>query len=388
LPDKRRTSSRSKYLASRARRVLGLSPRRQFQVLLNRAERKLGRSRLLSKPQRLDLVPTQRCNLRCVGCVKYEAEGRKDLDLEFFREVLDESAPWVVGYKFCSIGEPFMNKDLPEMLERSGKRGVPATIVTNGTLIDADLAEFLVTRTKMNVLTFSIDGATAETCEKIRRGLDFDRLLDAVRLVVEAKQRHGKGRPLVSCNFVAMRENIGELPDLVRLAAETGIEEINVNYLTIEWEAGRESSLFDHRDLQEKMFTEARRASEETGVVLHLPPDIRTGGETVSPKKGSVPFLPFLGRCPFPWDTMIIDTDGTVRLCYMAWEESIGNVKTDGGILRVWNSAAYRKVRETIGGEKPHYRYCAYCGRQRGYSRIEAHLGKTGENAGMFGFEG
>jgi len=374
LPDKRRTTSRSKHLASRARRVVGLSPRRQFQILLNRAERRLGRSRLLSKPQRLDLVPTRRCNLRCVGCVKYEAEGRKDLDLEFFREILDESAPWVVGYKFCSIGEPFMNRDLPEMLERSGKRGVPATVVTNGTLIDSDLAEFLVTRTKTNVLTFSIDGAKAETCEKIRRGLDFDRLLEAVRLVVEAKERHGANRPLVSSNFVAMRANIGELPDLVRLASDIGIEEINVNYLTVEWEAGRESSLFDHKDLQEKIFEEARRTSEETGVVLHLPPDIADGG--------------FHARCCFPWDTMIIDTDGTVRLCYMAWEESIGNVKTDGGILRVWNSPAYRKVRETIGAEKPHYRYCAYCGRQRGYSRIEAHLGKTGQNAGMFGFEG
>jgi MoaA/NifB/PqqE/SkfB family radical SAM enzyme len=270
------------------------------------------------------------------------------------------------------------------MLERSGKRGVPATIVTNGTLIDADLAEFLVTRTRTSVLTFSIDGSKAETCEKIRRGLGFERLLDAVRFVVDSKKRHRRNRPLVSCNFVAMRENIEELPDLVRLASEIGIEEINVNYLTVEWEAGLESSLYKHRDLQEKMFGEARRASEETGVVLHLPPDIRAGGEAGSRKKGSVPFL---GRCEFPWDTMIIDTDGTVRLCYMAWEESIGNVKTDGGILRVWNSPAYRKVRETIGGEKPHYRYCAHCGRQRGYSRIEAHLGKTGENAEMFGFE-
>jgi hypothetical protein len=71
----------------------------------------------------------------------------------------------------------------------------------------------------------------------------------------------------------------------------------------------------------------------------------------------------------------------------MAWEESIGNVKTDGGIVRVWNSPAYRKVRKTIATEKPHYRYCAHCGRQRGYSKIEAHLGKTAENAEMFGFE-
>ncbi len=321
----------------------------------------------------LDLVPTHRCNLRCVGCVHYDNEGPGDLSADFFRSILEESAPWVVQYRFCSLGEPFLNKDLPEMLALAAGKGIGCNLMTNGTLLTPELAEFLIGSARLDLLTFSIDGATAETCEKLRRGLSFEKLISAIAWVVEAKRRRGADHPVIQANAIAMRENVHELPDLVRLASDVGIEDLNVHYLTVEGQTDVSSSLFGQRELQRDAFAEMRRVAEELGVVLHLPPDIADNG--------------FRQRCYLPWDTLIIDTDGTARMCYFSWEESVGNVVEDGGIRTVWNNAVYRKVRETIESGCPFYRYCEHCGYRVGYSRVEAHMGKNDSNAHLFAFD-
>jgi hypothetical protein len=74
-------------------------------------------------------------------------------------------------------------------------------------------------------------------------------------------------------------------------------------------------------------------------------------------------------------------------MCYYSWEESVGNVRTDGGIRRVWNNAIYRAVRGTIESDCPFYRYCAHCSHRVGFSRIEAHVGKNPGNAQLFAFD-
>lgn len=366
-------SSRAKHLRARIDRFRRLSFRRQSGFLFNRFERAVLAKRLWTGPRILDIVPTHRCNLRCVGCVHYETEGPADLSMEFFREILEESAPWASQYSFCSLGELFLNRDAPEMLRMAGERGIGCNVMTNGMLVTPELVDFLVRSAQINMFTFSIDGAKAETLERLRRGLRFDRLLSAIASVVEAKRRHGSSIPVVQGNFIAMRQSIEELVDLVRLAADVGIEDLNVNYLTVEAETGLADSLFSHPELQREVFEEARCVAEEKGIVLHLPPDIQQGS--------------CRGRCALPWDTMIIDTDGTARMCYSSWEESIGNVRTDGGIRAVWNNAIYREVRRTVESGAPFYRYCEHCWQRVGFSRLEAHMGKGEENAELFRFD-
>ena len=361
------------HLQARWRRFRTTTPRKQCEIVLNRFERRQGKSKIQSGPLRIDIIPTYRCNLRCVGCVHYQSEGPKDLDFDLFRRILSETASRTIQYKFCSIGEPFMNRDVPEMMAMAAKQGVGFMLVTNGTLVTPELAEHIITQTRTDVLTFSVDGAKAKTCEGLRRGLKFDKLLNGISAVVDAKRRHGKSRPVVQANFIAMRDNSPELPDLIRLAKKIGIDDVNVNYLTVEGETEMKNSLFGQTELQKEYFAAARAAATETGVALHLPPDLDEDS--------------WREKCFFPWDTMIIDTDGTARLCYFSWEENIGNIVTDGGVRAVWNNAILRKVRETIESGSPFYNYCTHCGRRVGFSRLAANVGKNKDNAELFSFD-
>jgi len=292
--------------------------------------------------------------------------------MDFFKEILNEAHGWVKQFQFCSLGEPFLNKNLPEMLSLAASHKIGTLIVTNGMLITPEIADHLIRSTSIEYLTFSIDGAKAKTCETLRRGLSFTKLLDAVQLVTTTKKRLKKKRPELRVNFVAMKSNIEELPDLVHLASRIGIQGINVNYATIEGDIELSNSLYNDPKLQKEVFAIARIYGRECDIDLRLPADIENTHITT--------------KCRFPWDSMIIDTDGSVHLCYFAWENTIGNIRTDGGICAVWNNGIYRAVRKTIDSPEPFYRYCTSCGRRNGYKGKMAHLGKNDRNADLFSF--
>ena len=64
-------------------------------------------------------------------------------------------------------------------------------------------------------ITFSCDACTKETYENIRKGLSFDKFIENVKLL----RSFGDKLPM-RMSTVAMRQNLHELPGIVRLAAE------------------------------------------------------------------------------------------------------------------------------------------------------------------------
>lgn len=89
------------------------------------------------------LFVTERCNVRCDGCVFYDAlhaerPGRRELPtverestaqaLRLVDAIADGGVP-VLSY---AGGEPFLRDDLPEILAHGARRGLSQLVVTNG----------------------------------------------------------------------------------------------------------------------------------------------------------------------------------------------------------------------------------------------------------------
>ena len=77
-------------------------------------------------------------------------------------------------------------------------------------------------RTQTDIIAVSMDGACAETNEEIRRGADFHKILKNISAITEYKAAHGLEFPYMNFVFTAMDQNLGELPELVRLAGGIG----------------------------------------------------------------------------------------------------------------------------------------------------------------------
>jgi MoaA/NifB/PqqE/SkfB family radical SAM enzyme len=83
----------------------------------------------------------------------------------------------------------------------------------------------------LDMVAVSLDGARAETFERLRPGSDFQKVTQQVAALCSRKRSLGRQRPEVVLLFMKMRPNLAELPDLLQLASELGVDRVNATNL-------------------------------------------------------------------------------------------------------------------------------------------------------------
>jgi radical SAM protein with 4Fe4S-binding SPASM domain len=257
------------------------------------------------------------------------------------------------------MGEPMLHPRFFDMVRYAAEKGIEVSANSNLTALSPRRADECV-KSRLSRLHGSLDAADARAYEYIRVGSRFERVMRNLRLLGEAKRRNASELPRIHLVAVVMRRNLEELPGLVRLAHEQGIEEISVQHLCHDFS---ESSLppkylpmrafVDAQTLLaedprrvEHWFGRAREAAAALGVRLRLP---RTRPR---PHDASVKGR---ARCDWPWRGAYISYAGDAMPCCMIATPdrmNFGNMGRDG-VVRIWNSAEYRAFREQLDSDDP-----------------------------------
>ncbi|MGN9891854.1 radical SAM/SPASM domain-containing protein [Micromonospora sp. L31] len=314
-------------------------------------------------PPHLQLEVTSACNLRCVMClVRYRPPVNKlagAMRPELFHRLLAE-LPALNRLTLQGLGEPLLSPYLMEMVRAAVARGITVGFNTNATLLTRGRAEELVD-SGVDWLHVSLDGAGAGVYEAVREGADFARVVANLAGLVHAKQAAGSVTPWIRVVFVAMRDNVAELPDLVRLLARVGVDELHVQNLSHNFSDADPASGYDgirqftadqalwtgaDADRAATAFHEAGEAAREHGVRLRLPrPGVPADAGTPS------------GRgCSWPWEAAYITSTGVVQPCCMVMGDdrmSLGRL-TEQSFPQIWYGERYREFRHRLlGGEPP-----------------------------------
>jgi radical SAM protein with 4Fe4S-binding SPASM domain len=309
-------------------------------------------------PTELQVEVTGACNLACKMClVRYRPKlGRTEGAMTFatFKQLVD-GLPRLEKITLQGLGEPLLAPDLFRMIEYASARSIRIGFNTNGTFLDRRAAERLV-RTRLDWLNFSVDGATRETYEAIRDGSSFEQVCENVQGLTAVMRRLGAARPTVSLVFVAMRRNVRELPDLVRLATRWGVGRVYVQNLSHSFSdtdpagAYREIRAFanaealwaeDDRHEAESAFAAAREVAAALGVELRLP---RLQEPPPRPRASGTP------GCHWPFESGYVTHDGKVQPCCMVMgaDRAVLGTLDDADFRQIWTGAAYRSFRRRL----------------------------------------
>ncbi len=186
---------------------------------------------LQSYPRRLVFELTNACNLNCVMCGRNAADFKMTaFDMDVFRS-FEPMMDIVEEVTLMGWGEPTIHPHFNEMLEIIDRHSARKYFCSNG--MNLKNIRQSIFKYHVDVFAVSVDGATYETNARIRRGSDLNVIQEDLASIVEERNRHGLKYPWINFVFCAMESNIRELPDLVRLAAEIGIDEVKVVYLTV-----------------------------------------------------------------------------------------------------------------------------------------------------------
>ena len=177
----------------------------------------------LLKPHWISISLSHRCTYECQMCGVVKLLKGHELPTELVKKTLDDIAAW---RQDCVVlftgGECFLRKDAFEIFAHSAGLGLKTEAVSNGSLIDAALAERIVSSGLRNI-AISLDGASEPTHDAIRQKGAFKKALAALKNLAEAKRRRGSG-PKISVWTTIMKENVSELYDIIGLVKGLGAE--------------------------------------------------------------------------------------------------------------------------------------------------------------------
>ena len=127
------------------------------------------------------------CNLRCSYCVAKSSPNapRRALGMTIVKRLVDEACELGFSEIFFTGGEPFILKDIYEMLDYSSAR-VPTTILTNAMLLRGTRLERLVEVANDNlVIQVSLDGASPADHDAYRGRGSWEKAVEGIKLLQE-----------------------------------------------------------------------------------------------------------------------------------------------------------------------------------------------------------
>jgi radical SAM protein with 4Fe4S-binding SPASM domain len=324
-----------------------------------------------------------------VHCQHYYSQFGQDMEPAIFEKIVTSVLPGVEDVVLNGYGEPFLAKHFDAMFDVCVKHGCKLDITSNGLLL-RDPERLKRLGSGFVKLALSLDGACKETFESIRRLMKWEQIVEALECIRNVRADRDIASRLSFCiHFCAMKRNIAELPDVVRLAHKYGACEVTVLPL-----GGSDSlpevqneSLADSPELVSPAFMEAVPLAERLGVALHVPSVFR---ELVSQgkerRKGIGGYPRYYGRrilmgaysirkyglrwmltskfgrarrvsatpfgvCRMPWNASYFSCDGTVYpCCFMI--DRMGDLNTQSW-GEIWNGPLYRGLRRTVHSWNP-----------------------------------
>jgi MoaA/NifB/PqqE/SkfB family radical SAM enzyme len=251
-----------------------------------------------------------------------------------FREIHEE-IPSLGTLNFMGDGEPLMNPELADIIHYAALRDIHTVLTTNATLVTKYDVEHWRDNNVYRIHT-SVDAPSKELYEKMRLGAEWEKTLENLHLI-------GRSGIPFCVNMVLTKQNIHEMPNMVRLCKEVRATE--VTFLMPICTYGDDRNVRpDNNRKNQQLFLDTARMCNDLGVKWIFPLTLN----------------PTFRRFNFPFIRPQISIEGDMYACCYSlgrgkvWYEgygyevpnyNLGNMFKDG-FRKVWHGEDFNKIRQ------------------------------------------
>lgn len=315
---------------------------------LNTHEAELGLPKITSYPRRIVCELTNACNLSCIMCGRNAAEfqlTRFNIDwLKKLTPLFEHSEEiTLMGW-----GEPTIHPKFVEILQFINKYPLKKYFCTNGMKLDS-LTDAIF-ENHVDIIAVSLDGANKETNDRIRKGGSFDKIVKSLRNIIKLRDDRNLTYPYINFVVTAMKDNYKQIPDIVRLAADIGLDEVKVVYFTSFRDDLNNQALESMQTDVRTVFNEAEKLADEYNVKLKLP---YIQGEDPAGANYHRP-------CYMSWRDLFIGSDGYIRPC-MSTPIKFMHIDEMHSFDELWNNEIYQDFRKRINNSEVMPETCKVC---------------------------
>ncbi len=301
------------------------------------------RSRLTGKPEikglpiALAVEPTTSCNLRCPECpsgLRSFTRPTGMLSVALFNSVIDQLADRLIYLTFYFQGEPYLHPAFLPMVRYAADKGIYTATSTNAHYLTDERARLTV-ESGLDRLIISIDGTSQQTYQSYRVGGSLEKVLDGTQNIIRWKKKLKSNKPHVVFQFLVVRPNEHQIPEVYQLAQQLGVNEVKL----------KTAQIYDYQNGSDLIPVQDKYSR------YRKMPD---GSYRI---KNSLD-----NHCWRMWHSCVITWDGKVVPCCFDKDAHhiLGDVSRES-FKEVWNSAAYYEFRKRLIQSRKLIEICANC---------------------------
>lgn len=343
---------------------------------MSMGDKLLSNERVLARPLRIHIEVNDFCNLKCPHCPRENPDIPKNtghIPIEAVRNL----EPWFRTATYVGLagnGEPFLHPDIIEILQVVTRAGATPSVISNATLWKKlDMIDKLAGIGPM-LLMVSVDGGTKDTFEKWRKRANFEAVRENLRALREAKARKGTPFPIVNFISCLMKDTIGEVEQIVDIAAEADARVIVFQNM-FPYNKLMDDNRVKDMDECRRAIAAARKRAEPHGIRIDWLPmsvDVDERGSEggaygsitsedaeshLTTANGNGNHGPNGHKARYHCDSIMhqihVTVEGKIKFCCFWTEGAIGDLREDD-FGDLWNSPEWQKLRRDLKeGNKP-----------------------------------
>jgi MoaA/NifB/PqqE/SkfB family radical SAM enzyme len=330
------------------------------------------------RPSSAMLFMTYRCTSHCKMCTIWKRginiDISKELTLDDWKKCIDTLVSRKIEVVEIFGGDSLLRKDvtlpLIEYIVKKNKK-IIVDLPTNCNLIDKDTAEALV-RNGTERIYISLDGPI-DAHDNIRgTSGTYNRVLNAIQYLVEAKKKQGKKKPYLIINCTISSLNVENFEQIIPFAKKIGVDSVELEYVGEFKEEDIQNTNIDGLKptpfyinpdssnllskeqaifLKKKMKSVKALAKELDMIVITFNIDVLTIDNLVN---GTIPNK----KCYFSRYTVAIDPFGYVMGCFHFNNYILGNIMKEP-FSSIWNNKKHKVfLKSQKNGEIKLCRHC------------------------------
>lgn len=330
-----------KLLRDKVNILKQITPYRFFNLILLRMSyfisKTTKRNTHFGLPFSMSIEPTTACNLGCPECpsgLKQFTRATGKIDLELHKKMLSDVKKSVFYINYYFQGEPFLHPQFLGLIEEAKKNKIYTATSTNAHFIDAQKAEEIV-KSGLDRLIISIDGLSQKTYEAYRVHGKLSKVIEGSKHLVEAKRKLNSNTPHLIFQFLVVKANEHEAPNVFELGKSIGINEVRL----------KTAQFYNYKfgnPLMPENIEYARYKKNKSGEYV------------LKQKTGN--------KCWRMWSSSVITWNGKIVPCCFDKDaqHQIGDI-SNTSFLTIWKSKKYSTFRQSILTERNQIDICKNC---------------------------
>lgn len=288
-------------------------------------------------PISISVEPTTSCNLRCPECpsgLRSFTRPTGMLQQDMFKKTIDQLKDTLTYLTFYFQGEPYLHPQFLDMVMHASSRGIYTATSTNAHYLKDEIARQTV-ESGLDRLIISIDGTSQDTYESYRVGGDLSKVIEGTKSIIEWKKKLKSRTPHVIFQFLVVRPNEHQIPEVYALADQLGVNQVVLKTAQIyEYEKGS-----DLIPLQEK-YSRYRKVDDGSFAIKNSLDD----------------------HCWKMWHSCVITWDGKVVPCCFDKDAHfvLGNL-SEQSFKEIWFGEQYNVFRKSLLKSRSEIEICKNC---------------------------